>query len=75
MSATAKNVNFRSESLEPATDAGSRILTVPGAGIEPAQPYDYRFLRPTRLPIPPPGQKRESNENSSVIKKLTLNHL
>ena len=29
---------------------------VPGAGIEPAQPCDYRFLRPTRLPIPPPGQ-------------------
>ena len=32
------------------------LHSVPGAGIEPAQPYDYRFLRPTRLPIPPPGQ-------------------
>jgi site-specific DNA recombinase len=30
--------------------------SVPGAGIEPAQPCDYWFLRPTRLPVPPSGQ-------------------
>lgn len=29
---------------------------VPRAGIEPAHTHVYRFLRPTRLPIPPPGQ-------------------
>ncbi|MEY2830408.1 MAG: hypothetical protein RIQ33_2266 [Bacteroidota bacterium] len=28
---------------------------VPRAGVEPAQPLSYRFLRPTRLPIPPSG--------------------
>ena len=30
---------------------------VPGAGIEPAQHRCYWFLRPTRLPIPPPRHK------------------
>ena len=27
---------------------------VPRAGIEPARVLPHRFLRPTRLPIPPP---------------------
>ena len=29
-------------------------LVVPRAGIEPARVLPHRFLRPTRLPIPPP---------------------
>lgn len=29
---------------------------VPGAGIEPALPFENRFLRPARLPVPPPGR-------------------
>ncbi len=29
-------------------------MNMPRAGIEPAQGYPYRFLRPTRLPVPPP---------------------
>jgi hypothetical protein len=29
---------------------------VPEAGIEPAQPCGYWFLRPARLPIPPSGR-------------------
>jgi hypothetical protein len=28
---------------------------VPRTGIEPVHPCEYWFLRPTRLPIPPPG--------------------
>ena len=28
---------------------------VPGAGIEPARAFAHRFLRPARLPVPPPG--------------------
>src|SRR5256885_10343914 len=27
---------------------------VPRAGVEPARPCGHRFLRPTRLPVPPP---------------------
>ena len=29
---------------------------VPGAGIEPAQPYGRGILSPLRLPVPPPGR-------------------
>ncbi len=36
--------------------AGSSASFVPRAGIEPARALTHRFLRPTRLPIPPPGQ-------------------
>ena len=32
---------------------------VPRAGIEPARYHYHWFLRPTRLPIPPPRQKKE----------------
>ena len=32
-----------------------RGLYVPEAGIEPARAHAHRFLRPTRLPIPPLG--------------------
>ena len=35
----------------------SSFLCVPGAGIEPARVLPHRFLRPTRLPIPPPGHR------------------
>lgn len=31
---------------------------VPGAGLEPARPFDQGILSPSRLPIPPRGQKR-----------------
>src|SRR5579864_248608 len=33
---------------------------VPRAGVEPARPCGHRFLRPTRLPVPPP--RRSSGE-------------
>jgi hypothetical protein len=29
------------------------IFLVPKAGVEPARDHSHRFLRPTRLPIPP----------------------
>ena len=32
----------------------SRIRMVPGAGVEPARACAQRFLRPSRLPVPPP---------------------
>ena len=32
---------------------------VPGVGLEPTRSYDQRILSPLRLPIPPPGQKKE----------------
>ena len=32
-------------------------FAVPRAGIEPARVLPHRFLRPTRLPIPPPRHK------------------
>ena len=35
----------------------SSLSSVPGAGIEPARVLPQRFLRPSRLPIPPPGQR------------------
>lgn len=38
--------------VENNEDSGS----VPRAGIEPARAHTHRFLRPTRLPIPPPRQ-------------------
>ena len=34
------------------------LFSVPGAGIEPAQPCSYWCLRPARLPIPPSGHKK-----------------
>ena len=41
---------------------------VPGAGIEPARTHIHRFLRPTRLPIPPPGQV----DDKGIIKSFIL---
>jgi hypothetical protein len=32
-----------------------RSATVPGTGLEPAQPFGHRLLRPACLPISPPG--------------------
>src|SRR5438552_16057346 len=32
---------------------------VPRAGVEPARPCGHRFLRPTRLPVPPPRRTTE----------------
>src|SRR5260370_28915156 len=31
------------------------MVVVPSAGVEPARPCGHRFLRRTRLPVPPPG--------------------
>jgi hypothetical protein len=31
-------------------------ITMPGAGLEPARDHSQRFLRPPRLPLPPPRQ-------------------
>ena len=38
-----------------------KIQFVPRAGIEPARVLPHRFLRPTRLPIPPPRLKFSMN--------------
>ena len=35
-----------------------KLLVVPGAGLEPAQPYGRGILSPLRLPISPPGQPK-----------------
>ena len=35
-----------------------RVQLVPRAGVEPARPRGHRFLRPTRLPVPPPRRGR-----------------
>lgn len=32
----------------------SEEICVPRTGIEPAQPKGHRFLKPARLPVPPP---------------------
>src|SRR5208282_278861 len=32
---------------------------VPGAGLEPARPFEQRLLRPPRLPIPPSGRSHD----------------
>ena len=36
---------------------------MPGAGIEPALPFENRFLRPARLPVPPPGPAKKQRES------------
>src|SRR4029077_991993 len=33
------------------------MRVVPRAGVEPARPCGHRFLRPTRLPVPPPRRR------------------
>ena len=44
-------------------------ISVPRAGVEPARPCGHWCLRPTRLPIPPPGHisKREANMCNHLI--------
>ncbi len=43
----------RQAGVEPARPCGH--YCVPRAGVEPARPCGHWCLRPTRLPIPPPG--------------------
>lgn len=33
----------------------SSYIVVPGAGVEPARPFEHRFLRPVWLPLHHPG--------------------
>lgn len=40
------------------------FFCVPEAGIEPARVLPHRFLRPTRLPIPPLGQVKYEIRNT-----------
>ncbi len=35
-----------------------KTQTVPGEGLEPTRANAHWLLRPVRLPIPPPGQKK-----------------
>src|SRR3989441_7941545 len=39
---------------KPQTGRSRSTAVVPRAGVEPARPCGHRFLRPTRLPVPPP---------------------
>ena len=59
------NIYWKSESWEYKKEKEENFLaflfSVPGAGIEPARVLPHRFLRPTRLPIPPPGLKISTN--------------
>ena len=41
--------------------------SVPGAGIEPAQPCGHWCLRPARLPIPPSGQQTKDHFGSAKV--------
>lgn len=43
------------------------FYSVPGAGIEPARVLPQRFLRPSRLPIPPPGPIFQKKANYQTI--------
>ena len=48
---------------------------VPEVGLEPTRPYGQRILNPSRLPIPPLGQERESRckaRSPSVSTLLSL---
>lgn len=55
-------------------------LNMPRAGIEPAQDRSYRFLRPTRLPVPPPRHmtrkyiRVQSKVNHGVNKLVGYEH-
>ena len=74
------NIYWKSESWEYKKEKEENFLaflfSVPGAGIEPARVLPHRFLRPTRLPIPPPGQMRVQKYNfflhvqSIILKKI-----
>ena len=49
---------------------------VPGAGLEPARELSQRFLRPPRLPLPPPRQHPLGRPDSKgVLKSMGGNHL
>lgn len=49
MSNKANRMVFQGEKLDLYVP-----IHVPGEGIEPSRDCSHRFLRPTRLPIPPP---------------------
>ena len=40
-----------------------RVHSVPTEGLEPSRPFGQRFLRPSRLPIPPGGQSKGNLSN------------
>lgn len=37
------------------TRVGGFVCLVPRRGLEPPRPCDHRYLKPARLPVPPPG--------------------
>ena len=43
------------------------IKMVPGAGLEPARPYERGILNPLCLPISPPGQRGYLQEYKLVL--------
>jgi hypothetical protein len=51
-----ENNMLKGEKKEETVNNSVSSVSVPGAGIEPAQPCSYWCLRPARLPIPPSGQ-------------------
>src|SRR5256885_16460877 len=59
--------------LAPPPAAGTVLpAVVPRAGVEPARPCGHRFLRPTRLPIPPPRRSGEGARPYHWPVRLTL---
>ena len=56
---------------------GSCHLSVPGAGIEPARAKAHWFLRPARLPVPPPGLSGYEDNRLFVLNQDSFkrNHL
>ena len=56
--------------------ATTKQSTVPEVGVEPTRPKGHRFLRPTRIPIPPLGHllypRRDSNPHATVTSHLIL---
>ena len=51
-------------------DVFLRFVLVPGAGIEPARPYDREILSLLCLPISPPGQMEGVDQ--IAVRILTL---
>ncbi len=40
---------------------------VPGAGLEPARPYERGILNPLCLPISPPGHRGDTYKNCKLV--------
>lgn len=50
------------------------FIKIAGKGLEPSHRIRYRYLRPTRLPITPPGHINQIDLPSCVIRPALLEH-